>query len=295
MESLVTSSITWLQCSTASPWRDTQRDLKVAALVVLLNKQPWLRRPAVPSACCPHTARAGQPCRRWGSSPRCLIPKQANKSRFELTSLLHQKVYNKEKKIHVKPVTDEFTNGCKVSCQWTQDHHVVAVDISWRWCTYLPFRLKCTSQCAVVDPLFDLGPVHQHSEGVQEEQLTSARLKAPPVILHHGNSILKKQHGDSWPPGSFYPQVVPQPKLTWTFSLPRVWSTLRLICSRSGQRHGKTAVNVGFVSMLKEQFRFAEIRFSYKQLLSYLLLRSSWMTEWHLQCSLEHWGSGIFC
>ena len=56
--------------------------------------------------------------------------------------------------------------------------------------------LVFTSQSCVVNPLFDLGPVHQHSEGVSEEQLARARLESPPVILYDRNAVLRstKRH-----------------------------------------------------------------------------------------------------
>lgn len=48
-----------------------------------------------------------------------------------------------------------------------------------------------TSQSSVVDPLFDLGPVHQHSESVSEEQLARAGLETPPVVLYNRNAVLR--------------------------------------------------------------------------------------------------------
>lgn len=56
--------------------------------------------------------------------------------------------------------------------------------------------LVFTSQCCVVKPLFDLGPVHEHSEGVSEEELTGTRFETPPIILCDRNTILEstKKH-----------------------------------------------------------------------------------------------------
>lgn len=65
--------------------------------------------------------------------------------------------------------------------QWTERKWIRAQ----QWCRFF------TSQSCVVNPLFDLGPVHQHSKGVSEEQLARARLEAPPVILYDRNTVLR--------------------------------------------------------------------------------------------------------
>lgn len=54
-----------------------------------------------------------------------------------------------------------------------------------------------TSQRRVIEPLLDLGPVHQDGERVREEQLARARLEAPPVVLDDRNAVLKRAKGRS--------------------------------------------------------------------------------------------------
>lgn len=49
-----------------------------------------------------------------------------------------------------------------------------------------------TSQSCVVNSLLDLGPVHQHSKGVSEEQLARVRFETPPVILYDWHTILRR-------------------------------------------------------------------------------------------------------
>lgn len=110
-------------------------------------------------------------------------------------------------------------------------------------------ELFFTSQSCVIDPLFYLGSVHQHSKGISEEQLARARLETPPVILYDWNTILKSRRLHI---NKAFIIIKLKKKLnpTCTLSLLRVWMTLRLICSRSTQSNGKTPVNVIHLSVL---------------------------------------------
>ena len=104
-----------------------------------------------------------------------------------------------------------------------------------------------TSQSCVVNPLFDLGPVHQHSEVVSEEQLARPRLETPPVVFYDWRAVLRstRMHIIARQQIVIIIIIIIFKMLspTCTLSFPRVWMTLRLICSRSIQSNGKASVN----------------------------------------------------
>lgn len=54
----------------------------------------------------------------------------------------------------------------------------------------LDMLINLTSKSRIVDPLLDLGLVHQYGEGVGKEELTRAWLEPPPVIFCHGDAVL---------------------------------------------------------------------------------------------------------
>ena len=56
-----------------------------------------------------------------------------------------------------------------------------------------PFNLHCahlTFKGVEVDPLFDLGLLHQVDGGLRQDELPQTRPEAVPVVLHQGHAVL---------------------------------------------------------------------------------------------------------
>ena len=64
-----------------------------------------------------------------------------------------------------------------------------------------PFHLHSahlTFEGGEVDPLFDLGLLHQVGGGLRQDELPQARPEAVPVVLHQGNAVLQGARGLPW-------------------------------------------------------------------------------------------------